>query len=389
MAGGGAAVTGQSLDARVTVHRPGFDLDAAIAVSAGETVAVMGPSGAGKSTLLATLAGLERLHAGRIRVGERTLDSASRPRVRTSPDRRGVVLLGQEPRLFPHLTALENIAFGPRAAGTARTVAEADADEWLWRVGLDGLGARRPVQLSGGQQQRVALARALATSPAVLLLDEPLTSLDIETAADIRAVLRDQLSATRTTAVVATHDAVDAVALASHLVVLESGRVTQSGSVREVLAAPETRFVAAVAGLNRVVGAVRDGVFTADDAEMSIAVGPASGGRDGPAVAVFRPSATDIARADAATWTAALRLPSPTAPGEWLARVVRLEPTPAGVRVRTAAPDVAVDLPADGAAALDLAPGTPVHVRVGARHVRVVAAPGGPTAAETGAIARG
>ncbi|GAB3602742.1 sulfate/molybdate ABC transporter ATP-binding protein [Microbacterium aureliae] len=368
-------MSGAALDARVEVVRGAFRLDVAVAAQPGETVAVMGPSGAGKSTLLGVLAGLVRLRAGHVRLGDRVLDSRTRPRVRTAPHRRGIVLLGQEPRLFPHLTAHENVAFGPRARGTARKTAHGEADEWLWKVGLDGLGARRPAQLSGGQQQRVALARALATSPAVILLDEPLTSLDVETAADIRAVLREQLSATRTTAVVATHDAVDAVALASRLLVLEDGRVTGSGSVREVLAAPATRFAAAVAGLNRVEGVVRDGRF-APASGVPIGAVAASGLPDGPAAAVFPPAAVHLSRTDAPTWTAALRLGELPAPGEWLARVTRLEPTPAGVRVRTADPDVAVDLPADRAAALDLVPGAPVTLRVDSGEVRLVARAG-------------
>ena len=140
------------------------------------------------------------------------------------------------------------------------------------------MGARRPAELSGGQQQRVAIARALATAPAALLLDEPLTSLDTETAADLRAMLREQLSATHTTAVVATHDAVDSVSLADALVVVEEGRVTQAGRVRDVLRAPASRFVAAVSGLNRVVGTVEGGRWSSGGMSLPHA-GPVSSGR--------------------------------------------------------------------------------------------------------------
>jgi molybdate transport system ATP-binding protein len=367
-------MTGAALDARVVVERPAFRLDAALHAEPGEAVAVMGPSGAGKSTLLGVLAGLIGLDEGHVRLGDRDLDRAPRPRVRTSPSDRGIVLLGQEPRLFPHLTAHANIAFGLRVHGSAKTAALAQADEWLWRVGLDGMGARRPAQLSGGQQQRVALARALATSPAALLLDEPLTSLDTETAADVRALLHDQLVATRTTAVVATHDAVDAVSLTTRLVVLEDGRVTQSGPVREVLASPATRFTAAVAGLNRVVGSTSDGRWS--QGPLVLAGDAASALPDGSAAAVFRPSSVEIAGVpDADTWTGALRLESASRAGEWLARVTRLEQTPAGVRVRTAEPEVAVDVPADRVVELGLAPGVPVRLRLAASDVRLVAAP--------------
>ncbi len=368
-------MTGAAVDARVVVERPAFRLDAALRAEPGEAVAVMGPSGAGKSTLLGVLAGLIELDEGHVRLGERDLDRAPRPRLRTSPSGRGIVLLGQEPRLFPHLTAHANIAFGLRVHGAAKTAALAQADEWLWRVGLDGMGARRPAQLSGGQQQRVALARALATSPAALLLDEPLTSLDAETAADVRALLHDQLAATRTTAIVATHDAVDAVSLATRLVVLEDGRVTQSGPVRDVLAAPATRFAAAVAGLNRVEGSVQAGRWA--QGALALDAGEEASARLGGSgvAAVFRPSSVEIADVLGETWTAALRLAPAARPGEWLARVTRLEQTPAGVRVRTAEPEVAVDMTAGRAAELGLAPGVPVRLRLAASDVRFVAAP--------------
>lgn len=366
-------MSGAALDAHVVVERPGFRLDATLTAGPGEVVAVMGPSGAGKSTLLSVLAGLARPAAGHVRLGDRELDRF--PRVRTPPAGRGIVLLGQDPRLFPHLTAHANIAFGLRVHGATPAVADGEADEWLWRVGLDGMGARRPSELSGGQQQRVALARALATSPAALLLDEPLTSLDAEIAGDIRALLHDQLASTRTTAVVATHDAVDAVSLASRLLVLEAGRVTQTGPVREVLAAPATRFTAAVAGLNRVDGAIRGGRWLGEPLVLA-AEGEASVFPDGVRVAaVFRPSRVAIERAAVETWTAAMRLDRRGAIGEWLARVTRLEQTPAGVRVRTADPEVAVDIPADRVAELGLAPGIPVRLRLAAEDVRFVAVP--------------
>ncbi|KJL41507.1 sulfate/molybdate ABC transporter ATP-binding protein [Microbacterium trichothecenolyticum] len=360
------------LDARVVVRRGGFALDAVLRVPGGSVVALMGPSGAGKSTLLGVLAGLTGFDQGHVRLGDRTLDES--PVRRTPPASRGVVLLGQDPRLFPHLSARDNVAFGLRVHGAAKAAAADGAADWLRRVGLEGLGGRRPAQLSGGQQQRVALARALATAPAAILLDEPLTSLDTETAGDVRALLHQQLAATGTTAVVATHDAVDAVALASRLVVLEGGRVTQSGPVREVLASPATRFAAAVAGLNRVEGRAVPAAPPLTPGASSGAsgrVGPAAAWRAGNLVlplpagvrhpslaAVFRPS--DVRVVDGA----------PSGAGEWTAHIVRLEQTPAGVRVRTADPDVAVDVTADRAAGL--APGDPITLRVDPADVRFV-----------------
>ncbi|GAA5202370.1 ABC transporter ATP-binding protein [Microbacterium jejuense] len=351
-------VASAGLDARVVVHRGRFVLDATLQVPPGGVVALMGPSGAGKSTLLAVLAGLAPFDEGVVRVRGRTLDAD--PRRRTPPAARGIVLLGQDPRLFPHLTAHENVAFGLRVRGAggraSRTAVDAEAAEWLRRVGLDDHGGRRPAKLSGGQQQRVALARALATAPAVILLDEPLTSLDTETAGDVRALLHRQLAETRTTAIVATHDAVDAVALASRLVVLEDGRITQSGPVRDVLAAPATRFAAAVAGLNRVVGRVDAGHWRAGGLVLAASIPHPTGG----SAAVFQPG--DVRIVDR----------PPSGPGEWEARIVRLEQTPAGVRVRTADPDVAVDLPASRAAGLE--PGSALTLAIDPAAVRFLTA---------------
>ncbi|MCP2636410.1 ABC transporter ATP-binding protein [Microbacterium sp. HD4P20] len=361
------ATSSGGLDARVIVHRDGFRLDAAVQVVPGTVVALMGPSGAGKSTLLGALAGLVALDDGYVRLAGRTLDTVAPRPLRVAPSHRGIVLLGQDPRLFPHLTAHANIAFGLRIHGASKADAASQAEEWLRRVGLPGLGARRPTQLSGGQQQRVALARALATHPAALLLDEPLTSLDAETAGDVRALLHEQLVATGTTAIVATHDAVDAASLAHSLVVLEGGRVTQSGPVRDVLAEPATRFSAAVAGLNRVEGRIESGRWHSGALTLpSPGIDPdASSGRDTGIAAIFRPSAVAID-----TGAAAGDQPD----GSWQARVVRLEQTPSGVRVRTADPDIAVDVAAGSATGLTV--GTTVSLRVDPADVRFVRARG-------------
>jgi molybdate transport system ATP-binding protein len=377
-------MTGAALTAEIVVVRRGFRLEAAIDCAPGEVVAVMGPSGAGKSTLLAALAGLARLSGGRIRIGERDVASVTRPRRHVPAAQRGAVLLGQDARLFPHLTARENIAFGPRARGIDRKVALGDADDWLWRVGLPGMGDRRPAQLSGGQQQRVAIARALATSPQVLLLDEPLTSLDPETAADVRAMLHDQLAATHVTAIVVTHDAVDAAALATRLVVLEGGRVTQTGGVREVLRAPATRFVATVAGVNLIQGVAHAGLWRAASASPEVLIASADDSsitatatEGAPVAAVFRPSDVRLERAVESTWTGALRLAAEeeATPGTWLARVVRVEQTPVGARVHTADPAVAADVAADDIVESGFVPGAPVRVSIDPAAVRLIAEP--------------
>ncbi|WP_196215816.1 ABC transporter ATP-binding protein [Microbacterium sp. ZXX196] len=364
-----------ALSGRVVVDRGrGFRLDVSLEVPSGEVVAVMGPSGAGKSSLLAALSGDQRLTDGQVTIGAHRITR----RRAADPRRGGVVLLRQNPLLFPHLSVRENVAFGLRAHGAPRSRALAEADEWLWRVGLSGSGDHRPRELSGGQQQRVALARALATSPRLLLLDEPLTSLDPETASDIRALLREQLAATLTTTLLVTHDAFDAAALADQLIVIENGEVTQRGAVREVLASPATRFVAAAAGLNRLRGTARAGAWegTAFGEPLRID-GDARGASlaDGDEIdAVFRPADAQVAPAPEETWTGALRVARgrPDPAGPWLARVRRLDPAPGGARVHVTEPEMTIDVSSALVAAMRLAPGDPVRVSVPPEHVRLV-----------------
>ncbi len=349
------------LSAHVVVHRPELRLEVGIEVAEGETLAVMGPSGAGKSTLLGALAGLVPLTEGQVVVGGQVVERASDSRIRLAPMHRGVVLLGQDPRLFPHLSARENVAFGPRAGGMARAAARAQADAWLDRVGLADVGDRRPAHLSGGQQQRVAVARALAASPRAVLLDEPLVALDPVTAADIRAMLAEQLA--RTTVVAVTHDAVDAAALADRLVVIEAGRVRQAGAVADVLGHPATSFVAAIAGLNRVEGVADRGAWTREGVRLTAADADSRriASADGrPLAAVFRP--------------ASVRVGATAGPGGWTARVERLESTPAGVRVH--AGWCVADI--DAAAAAGLRPGASVPMSLDPADVRFLPASAGP-----------
>lgn len=229
-----------AVDAHVVVTHAA--VDARLTLAAGEVLAVMGPSGAGKTTLLDALSGLTRLDDGYLDIdGDRIADA----RQHTPPSRRSIGLLGQEALLFPHMTAAENIAFAAQSGGASRNASRAIAAEWMERVGLAGLGGRRPGELSGGQSQRIALARALAARPRLLLLDEPFSSLDVQAAAQLREVVRDQLHGTTT--VVVSHTVADAEALADRLGILEHGRITQQGPLDEVLASPASDFATAVA----------------------------------------------------------------------------------------------------------------------------------------------
>lgn len=229
-----------ALDAHVVVAHAG--LDVRLSLRPGDVLAVMGPSGAGKTTLLDALAGLTRLDDGHVGIdGDRLADAARH----TAPSRRAIGLLGQDPLLFPHMSAVGNIAFAARSAGASRADAVAVAEAWMPRIGLPDLGDRRPDQLSGGQRQRVALARALAARPRLLLLDEPFSSLDVLAAAQLRQVVREQLHGTTT--IVVSHTVADAHALADRLLILEHGHATHEGPLNDILAAPSTPFARAVA----------------------------------------------------------------------------------------------------------------------------------------------
>jgi molybdate transport system ATP-binding protein len=242
-----------TLNADLAVHLGRLDLRVALDVADGETVAVLGPNGAGKSTLLRTLAGLVPIDRGSIRIDDVVIDD---PAARTFvvPERRSVGVVFQEYLLFPHLTVLENVAFGLRSRGMGRAEARRRAHEWLANVGLDERASSKPSSLSGGQQQRVALARALVTEPRLVLLDEPLAALDVGTRIELRRDLRTYLGAFGGARVLVTHELLDAVALADHLVVLEAGQVAQTGRVDEVTARPRSRYVADLVGLNLLRG---------------------------------------------------------------------------------------------------------------------------------------
>ena len=238
-----------SLDARLVVTRPGFTLDIELHAEPGEVVALLGPNGAGKTTALRALAGLIPIDDGHIVLDDRRLDD---PAIRafTQPEHRRIGVVFQDYLLFPHLSALENVAFGPRSRGVPRREARENARGWLDRVGLAEHARKRPRQLSGGQAQRVALARALATDPQLLLLDEPLAALDARTRLDTRAHLRGHLAAHASPTVLVTHDPLDAMMLADRLVIVEDGAVVQTGDAAAITSRPRTDYVARLVGLN-------------------------------------------------------------------------------------------------------------------------------------------
>jgi molybdate transport system ATP-binding protein len=283
------------LSARVTTRRGGFTLDVDVAVEPGEVVAVLGPNGSGKSTLLGTLAGLFAPESATVTLAERVLTDTTAG-VTVPVHRRRVGLLSQQALLFPHLSARDNVAFGPRCAGRGRRAAAAVADRWLAEMGVAELADRRPAELSGGQAQRVAIARALAVEPDLLLLDEPFAALDVDAAPAVRAVLRRVVRDVGQTVLVVTHDVLDAVVLADRLVVLADGEVVEQGPTAEVLARPRSGFAARIAGLGLVSGTACAGGLKASDGTLvsGAASEPVEEGE--PAVAVFAPRSVAVHR---------------------------------------------------------------------------------------------
>ncbi len=240
-----------------------LDLDVRVTAAPGEVVAVLGPNGAGKTTLLRAIAGLLPITRGSIAVGGRTVEDPVRG-IRLAPQGRSVGVVFQQHLLFPHLTVLENVAFGPRSRGVARDEARSRARLWLEQVGLRDHASARPAALSGGQAQRVALARALATDPDLLLLDEPLAALDVDTRRTVRRLLRRHLAAFGGPVLLVTHEPLEAITLADRLVIVEDGRVVQDDVPAAVARRPRSRWAARLVGLNLYRGRAIDGEVALD-----------------------------------------------------------------------------------------------------------------------------
>ncbi|AVH57558.1 MULTISPECIES: ABC transporter ATP-binding protein [Streptomyces] len=334
------------LDARLVVHRGAFHLDVTLTAAPGDVVALLGPNGAGKTTALRALAGLTPLSdGGHLRLDGATLD-------RTPPESRPVGVVFQDYLLFPHLSALDNVAFGPRCQGVPKAEARAQAAAWLDRMGLADHAGAKPRRLSGGQAQRVALARALATHPRLLLLDEPLAALDARTRLDVRAQLRLHLADFEAVAVLVTHDPLDAMVLADRLVVVEHGRVVQDGTPSDIARHPRTDYIAQLVGLNLYRG-------QAEGHTVRLDAGPAittTENLTGPVFVAFPPSAVTLHR-DRPTGSSARNL--------WQCRVGGLETHGDLIRADlTGELPLAADLTTVAAAELDLQPGAPVWATV-------------------------
>lgn len=241
-ASGLSAALSATLSAAFSATAGTFTLDLTLEVTAGRPLALLGPNGSGKTTAISALAGLVPLTAGSVTVAGRVLEDVASGAF-VPPEQRRVGVVFQNYLLFPHLSVLDNVAFGLRSRGHTRSVARTAASEWLERFTIAEFASRKPAELSGGQAQRVALARALAIEPEVLLLDEPLAALDVEVREQVREELAEHIQKFSGVTIVVTHSFADVAALASDVAVLERGRLTQHGSVREIVKAPATPWI--------------------------------------------------------------------------------------------------------------------------------------------------
>ncbi|MGI9648289.1 MAG: sulfate/molybdate ABC transporter ATP-binding protein [Acidimicrobiia bacterium] len=263
--------------------RDRFRLDVEFEADRNEVVAIVGPNGAGKTTLLRLLAGLEEAQAGTLHVGDEVwIDVGSGTYL--PPEQRRVGYVPQGGLLFPNLTVLENVAFGlsKQDRETAR--------HWLERLDLSDLADYRPGRLSGGQRQLVAFARAQARRPLLLLLDEPLASVDVANRAAVRRVIRRELRESPGYRIFVTHDPLEAAALADRLVVLDSGTIVQAGTIDDLTGRPRSPYVAELVGMNFFSGLARDGSITLPGGATLVSAAVP----DGPALATVHPRAVSL-----------------------------------------------------------------------------------------------
>jgi iron(III) transport system ATP-binding protein len=254
----------------------GVDLSAA----EGELVALLGPSGCGKTTTLRLIAGFEDLDAGTVEINERVVAG---PGGGEPPERRRIGMVFQDGALFPHMSVDKNVGFGLQRTSERRAL----ISDALRMVGLEGFGDRMPHELSGGQQQRVALARALAPRPAVILLDEPFSNLDVELRAAVRTEVRDILAEVNATAILVTHDQEEALSLADRVAVMWGGRIIQDAGPEELYHRPASKTIGSFVGNAQFIPGMASGRrVTCDLGEL-----PTHGTASGAVEVMIRPEA--------------------------------------------------------------------------------------------------
>jgi molybdate transport system ATP-binding protein len=350
------------LESRLQLRRgESFQLDLSLSIAPGRTVVLLGPNASGKSTAVAALAGLLPLDRGRITLAGVTLDDPERE-IFVVPEARKVGVVFQDYLLFPHLSVVDNIAFGLRSRRIGREESLARAGEWIDRLGLAGLARSKPGSLSGGQAQRVALARALVTEPDLLLLDEPLSALDVTTRVELRRTVAEHLETFPGPRLLITHDPTEAFLLADDIHVIENGLVTQAGTADDIRLRPRTPYVADLAGVNLIPGIAGDGVVDTESHLLRIADHSASGA----VLATISPSAISVH----------LEEPAGSPRNSWKTEISLIEHLGERVRLRTGAPlSLTAEITEEATRALDLAEGDEIWISIKATEIGVESDP--------------
>lgn len=347
-----------SIRADFTARRGDFVLDVDVTVDDGETVAVLGPNGSGKSSLVQCLAGLVPIESGSISIGGQVVDRPeSGVHVPTEERRLGVVF--QDYLLFEHLSVADNVGFGLVARGLDTASVSARVGSVLAALEIDDLASSKPNRISGGQAQRVALARALAIDPVALLMDEPMSALDVATRRRVRQWLRNRLVGFAGPRLIVTHDPLDAYALADRVIVLEEGRVTHHGTIADLTARPKSAYVAELVGTNLLRGLVHG---TSLELESGTVVHLADR-HEGRVFAIVRPRSITLSR----------RLdPQSSARNSWQLRVDGVEINADRVRVSlTGAVDLTAEITLESLSTLGLRTGEEVVATVKATDIEV------------------
>lgn len=354
----GERVSGLVADIVVT-RDDSFHLDVSVRIDRGRTVALLGPNGSGKSTTVDVLSGLIPLDRGRVVLNDRVLaDTSTNTYLR--PEDRGIGVVFQDHVLFPRMSVLENVAFGMRSHGVGRAEASSRAVTWVERMGLPDYGDHKPAELSGGQAQRVALARALATEPELLLLDEPLSALDVTTRSDLRRALSDHLAGFPGPRLLITHDPTEAFLLADEICVIEAGQITQRGSADDIRLSPQTQYAADLVGSNLLAGSAARGIVDVAGHQLHVADTEIAG----PVLLTIHPNALSIHR----------DRPEGSPRNVWATTVAVIERLGDRARLRTGDPiALTVEVTTDAVTALDLREAMPVWVSCKATEIGVQA----------------